>query len=97
MIASGAADTARLARACHLDVERVTSGTWVVSGGARPHLVAADASSCDCTDFGVRGGPCKHILAVRLQAGDAETLRALRALVAAPRPARRRADDQRGR
>jgi hypothetical protein len=80
--------TARLARAVHLDAERIAGGAWTVTGGATPHTVTADASACDCTDYTVRGGPCKHILAVRLRSGDSATLDALRGLVVAPRRVR---------
>ena len=85
-----AIDSARLARAIHLDVERMSNGAWVVSGGSRMHLVNAAATACDCSDHAMRGGPCKHALAVRLASGDAETVRALRALVPRPRGTDRR-------
>jgi SWIM zinc finger len=80
----------RLARACHLEAERQPDGAWRVSGGERTQLVDAAVRECSCTDFGVRGGACKHILAVRLRLGDPETLEALRLLVPPPRRARRR-------
>lgn len=77
----------RLARAVHLDAQR-TGGGWCVSGGAALHLVSDDLTACDCADFVIRGGVCKHQLAARLASGDAETLRELRALIAIPRQRR---------
>src|SRR5437773_1863112 len=74
---------ARLARAVHLDAERVESGEWSVSGGEHAHAVNKDATDCDCTDHAVRGGLCKHILCARLYMGDRNVLQALRALVPA--------------
>jgi hypothetical protein len=82
-------DLGRLARAVHLDAERLTDGRWLVSGGAQPHIVDLDAGSCDCADSAVRGGPCKHLQRVRLALGDAAALERLRALVPLPTRARR--------
>lgn len=81
-------DPARLARAVHLDAVQLDDGSWKVTGGASEHDVNVDASSCDCHDFTVRGGSCKHMLAVRLRSGDSEAVEALRGLVVAPRRAR---------
>ena len=81
-------DLDRLARAVHLDAERLDTGAWRVTGGANVHEVNADATACDCTDYAVRGGSCKHLLAVKLRAGDSETLRKLRAIVPQRRQAR---------
>lgn len=75
---------ARLARAVHLDCERIGNGAWQVTGGANAHVVGEDASSCDCFDHAQRSATCKHMLAVRLRLGDADTLAALRLLVAPP-------------
>jgi hypothetical protein len=69
----------------HLDAERLEGGAWRVSGGASVHEVTADASACDCADFTVHGGLCKHILAVRLRSGDRDVVDGLRVLVAPPR------------
>lgn len=80
-------DLGRLARALHLDAVRLTAGAWRVAGGAIAHEVNAEGTRCDCTDYGVHGGACKHMLAVRLHSGDTETLAALRALVPLPRRA----------
>lgn len=81
-----ALDTSRLARAVHLEAERIGNGAWTVSGGAGlHHVVSADATSCDCENYRLRGGPCKHALAVRLRLGDLGTLRPLRAIVPALR------------
>ncbi|HLA88894.1 MAG TPA: hypothetical protein VJL28_00500 [Gemmatimonadaceae bacterium] len=80
-------DLERLARAVHLDAERLDTGAWRVTGGAHVHEVNADATACDCTDYAVRGRSCKHLLAVRLRSGDSEA--PLRLIVVAPRRARR--------
>ncbi len=81
------ADFERLARAIHLDVETIANGDgWIVTGGSGSHLVSG--SACDCIDFGVRGTPCKHLLAVALRRGDPDVLETLRLLV--PLPRRRR-------
>ena len=82
-------DPERLRRALHLDAERDGEG-WRVHG----HHVTADG--CDCRDHEVRGTTvtCKHRLAVRLAALDAELGAALRQLVpmrpttTVPRPPR---------
>jgi predicted nucleic acid-binding Zn finger protein len=59
-------DLKRLARAEKLAVDRKGDG-WLVSGGARPHVVNNDATECDCEDFAFRrrGGGCKHIRVVK--------------------------------
>lgn len=86
----GAITRERLARAVYLHAEPLADGTWRVSGGAEPHAVNLAAGTCDCADFTVRGGPCKHVAACRLRSGDPETLEALRAVVPMPRRARRK-------
>lgn len=79
-------DPARLARAVWLDVEPLPGDRWMVTGGRMAHLVAGVPSGllCDCSDAAI-GRQCKHQLAVRLYAGDGETIKALRALVPRPR------------
>jgi len=84
------ASLARLARAVHLDARPLDAGRWLVTGGASPHVVDAARGTCDCVDFRLRGGPCKHLWALRLRRGDPEALDALRELVAAPRRPRTR-------
>ena len=84
-------DLARLARAVHLSAERRPDGTWLVSGGAAPHVVNPDAGICDCADFACRGGPCKHLARVQLALGDPGTVSALGAVVPMPKRARRKA------
>lgn len=84
-----ALDLARLARAVHLNVERIDASRWAVRGGAGEHVVDVSREACDCTDFRVRGGPCKHVWAVRLRRGDQEAIDALRALVELPRRPRK--------
>jgi hypothetical protein len=81
-------DLDRLARAIHLDDVRCGYGT-MVSGGSLAHRVD-DGGTCDCRDFEIRGGPCKHVLAVLLRNADAEVLKALRGLVPMPTPVRHR-------
>ena len=84
-------DEGRLARAVHLDCERMTRETFRVSGGRADHVVQVTERQCecDCMDRTVRGAGCKHELCVRLHCGDAEVVRALRQLVARPRRLRR--------
>ena len=49
----------RLARAVHLNVERLRDHTYRVSGGEREHLVSLDeALECDCEDRAYRGVAC---------------------------------------
>jgi hypothetical protein len=68
-VASNLVDPARLERAKDLTVER-RGDAWLVAGKLRSHVVSADASSCDCRDYEIRGGACKHILAVRRERGE---------------------------
>jgi hypothetical protein len=84
-------DLERLARGVHLDVTALGAGRFRVTGGATPHEVDARAGVCDCADYTVRGGTCKHLASVRLRLGDPATLAALRGLVPYPRRPRRRA------
>lgn len=81
-------DSDRLRRAVHLDVSRCGAG-WLVIGGTLAHRVDEDGV-CDCRDQQVRGGRCKHALAVALSNGDADVRLALREIVALPRPQRHR-------
>ena len=74
----------RLARAVHLDCERIGNGAWQVTGGVTAHVVDEHGAECDCFDYARRGEACKHILAVRLRLGDRETLEGLRLLVVLP-------------
>lgn len=69
---------ARLARAAGLEVTPLADGQHRVTGGAASHVVSA--AGCDCTDYGVRGAPCKHQLAVRLAGLDPDLQAAIRAL-----------------
>jgi len=79
----------RLARAVHLNVERLRDHTYRVSGGEREHLVSLDeALECDCEDRAYRGVACSHLLAAMLAEGDRDCLRSLRYWV--PRPGARR-------
>jgi SWIM zinc finger len=54
----------RLVRALSLKVVAVEVDLWRVDGGQSAHLVGP--AGCDCRDHAVRGGPCKHALAVAL-------------------------------
>lgn len=88
---TAAVDLRRLARALYLTCEREGSGLYSVSGGAESHQVRlGKESSCDCTDFVVRGGPCKHLLRARLVNVDAGVIEALQLLIPYPSLARRR-------
>ena len=79
----------RLARAVHLNVERLTDHRYRVSGGEREHLVSLDeALECDCENRAYRGVACAHLLACMLAEGDRDCLRSLRYWV--PRPGARR-------
>ncbi len=87
-------DLLRLMRAVHLDTQPQGGGLWQVTGPESFHLVNVGDSEllCDCRDFAIRGGPCKHILRVGLANGDCDTIKALRRLLPIPsrRSARRR-------
>ena len=80
----------RLARAIHLDVERLSDHRYRVTGGARPHVVDLGASQeCDCEDATFqRAYACQHLTATMLAEGDRDCLRTLRYWV--PRPGARR-------
>ncbi len=78
----------RLARAVHLDCNRMNPSSFRVSGGAADHIVEVVNGEvrCDGYDAQYHGENCKHSLLVRLIAGDADVVLALRKLVAPPRP-----------
>jgi hypothetical protein len=78
---SSGVDLARLQRAIHLDVKRLSDGRFLVAGTERRVVDLAAAFPCECPDARIQGGPCKHELAVRLQVGDADVLAALRSIV----------------
>ena len=81
-----AIDLPRLARSLYLDCAEVEPGVYRITGGELAHRVRLGAEPhCDCTDFAVRGGACKHILRVRLAQGDVGVLRTLQLLVPYPR------------
>jgi uncharacterized Zn finger protein len=75
----------RLARAAALEAVPLGDGSHRVTGGAASHVVSA--AGCDCTDYGVRGGPCKHQLAVRLAGLEPKLREAIRELAAQARGA----------
>ena len=83
-------DPGRLARAVWLDVKPEGFQRYVVTGGARGHVVEISGGwvRCDCPDSALRGDACKHALACRLHCGDPVVVAALRQLV--PQPAQRR-------
>ena len=85
-------EAGRLARAIHLQAERVDLHTFRVSGGAQHHTVELRDGGCfcDCWDSRIHGDGCKHSLIVRLLGGDEEVVRALRQLIPAPRKAKER-------
>lgn len=80
----------RVARALHLDAQRLDARRWRVTGGAGEHVVDVVRGRCDCPDCLLRGRICKHILRARMAQGDAETLAVLRELVPVPRRTGRR-------
>ena len=83
-------DLKRLARAIHLDVERLADHRYRVTGGAEPHIVdLRRARECDCRDAEIqREYACQHLMATMLYEGDRDCLRSLRYWV--PRPGARR-------
>ncbi len=87
-------DRARLARAVWLEVQPVAPGRYLVRGGADDHVLEVDGGLvvCHCPDSQRAGDGCKHLLALRLRAGDGEVIDALRELVPNPKycPAKRR-------
>lgn len=82
-MSAGTIDSRRLQRAIHLECEPLGWGSWLVRGGAQPHVVEDDA--CDCWDANA-GRVCKHRLRVLLQGLAPEILAALRVLVPPPSP-----------
>ena len=84
-------DSTRLARAVHLDCQRMSPETFRVSGGSADHIVEVVDGEvrCDCYDAQYRGDECKHSLIVKLMAGSPDVVKALRQLVAPPRRLRR--------
>ena len=79
-------DLLRMLRAVHLDTQPQDGGVWQVTGPENSHLVTGEDSElvCDCRDFTIRGGSCKHILRVGLATGDSDTFKALRRLLPNP-------------
>lgn len=80
----------RLARAVHLDVERLGDHRYRVTGGAEPHIVdLLRARECDCRDAEIqRAYACQHLTATMVYEGDRDAIRSLRYWV--PRPGARR-------
>jgi len=85
----------RLARAVHLDVERLSDHRYRVTGGEQPHVVdLRRARECDCEDATYqREYACQHLTATMLYEGDRDAIRTLRYWV--PRPGARRLVRQR--
>ena len=79
-------DLVRLCKAVHLETARRDDRTWEVTSADSFHLVTvADTGLlCDCRDYAIRGGPCKHIIRVGLANGDREVISALRLVVPNP-------------
>lgn len=89
VVSAVAVDPRRLARSLYLECQREGPDVYRVTGGAEPHVVElGEDARCDCVDFQVHGGGCKHLLRVRLAWGDVEIIEALRLLV--PYPSQRR-------
>ena len=88
-----ALDPVRVMKAIHLDATPQDDTTWRVTSADSFHVVSVGDSGllCDCRDFAIRGGPCKHILRVALANGDREVIDSLRLLIPNPHrlPARR--------
>jgi hypothetical protein len=84
-----------MARAVQLDAVRLEDNSWLVTGGALPHVLSADGRECGCLDFQLHnrgdGYRCKHLVRVGLIEGRAEDWAALRELVAKPKRASRKA------
>ena len=78
-------DPGRTGRALSLRVEQLSDGEYVVSGGAREHVVEHDGDgwSCSCPDSHFHAGEvCKHRLSVHLHRRlDGRVLDALRSAV----------------
>lgn len=71
-------DPARLARAVHLEAERVGGGVWCVG----EWRVDGATGACNCPDALYRPRtPCKHSIACRLAVLDDELREALRTLI----------------
>ena len=89
-----ALDPVRVMKALYLDAVPQDNTTWRVTSADSFHVVSVGDSGllCDCRDFAIRGGPCKHILRVGLANGDREVIAALRLLIPNPQrlPAQRR-------
>jgi ATP-dependent DNA helicase len=60
-------DPYRIKRAMDLTVTKEPHKSWLVFGGANPHIVKD--KKCDCMDFRA-GNHCKHIIAVELKEGN---------------------------
>ena len=84
---SATIDAFPLARAVHLDCQPAGFGRYLV--GDRVVLVDGRYLRCGCPDHLIRGAECKHLLATRLNCGDPDVVRALRALIAEPAQRRR--------
>lgn len=74
-------DPARLRRALYLKVDRTGSGGWLAGG----RLVDPE-HGCSCPDRMTRGVVCKHEIAARLDALDADVLNGLRELMGPETP-----------
>ena len=83
-----AIDPNRLARAVHLDCDRISLNQYLVTGGTADHVVTVQDGRvwCHCIDSQWKGDNCKHSLVTRLTCGDPLVAKALRMLV--PRPHR---------
>lgn len=83
-ITAVAIDAARLVRAVNLDADPLDGRRYMITGGARTHLVDLDGEhepDCDCLDFVVRRATCKHIARALLAEGDPRIVAALRLVV----------------
>lgn len=72
-------DPARVLRALALHVESLDDGSYLVTGGAEPHVVTG--SLCDCADAFFNRAPCKHVVACHIHRRlDPRVVEALRAI-----------------
>ncbi|MGK7312552.1 MAG: hypothetical protein ACN0LA_09985 [Candidatus Longimicrobiales bacterium M2_2A_002] len=69
-------DPIRLARAVHLETERLAFGTWRVGA-----WTVDEDQGCNCPDRTIRQVTCKHEMAVRLSCLDPDLLDAFRQLL----------------
>ena len=87
IVSDSRADRARFLAASAgqwLKCHTVVGKRYGVPSQSQPHRVyLVDTHTCDCPDFQRRGGPCKHVLAVRLHVARVRAEQAQRGVVTA--------------